>query len=124
MSTQSLPPKTVLLTDALAAIRNYRDSIKNTPNPHVYAFLIIHDDIRQALGMGTSPDMQYGRFRGYLGKQELDGVVEWHLYVVPVDATPNQNDVIPETADGVKYVYDFNCPCPTTCDLNSPLYLA
>lgn len=118
-----LPPKTVLLSDAITAIRNYRDSLAGMPEPHVYAFLIVHDDIKQALEIKDESEMRYHRMRAYLGCDFENGVKNWHLYIVPVDLILGI-DIIPETADGIQYVYDFNTPCPKTCDITSPLYLA
>lgn len=115
-------PHAVPLEEARTAIRNYRDSIKNTPLPHLFGFLIIHADIFEALGIdptGITPT--YEKFRVYVGQTEMAGMgIEWHLYLVPV--TPAGIDVIPVDNEGIQFVYDFNSPCPATCDVTSPLY--
>lgn len=119
--------KTVSLEQAQAAIRNYREFISsnNISNP-VNGFLIVHADIVQALELqGEFPRTSYERFRAYLGLTDpanppaTENFSPWHLYVVPVDM--NGDDVIPYVA-GKPVVYDFDAPCPTTCDPNSPLF--
>jgi hypothetical protein len=42
------------------------------------------------------------------------------LFLVPVNS--DGCDVLPIGTGGLKYVYDFNLPCPATCDVTSPLY--
>lgn len=117
-------PHSVPLEEARTAIRNYRTSIENTPLPHLFGFLIEHADIFDALGLdptklGQQPT--HGKFRVYVGKTNVTGFGdEWHLYLVPV--TPAGVDVIPVDTEGMQYVYDFNSPCPATCDVSSPLY--
>lgn len=113
------PIKTIPLTEAQGLIRNYKDFIaaNSIPNP-VYAFLIVHADIMQALELDGTPGASFERFRGYMGVDDPSGS-GWRLLVVPVDA--NGDDVIPYKA-GQAIVYDFNLPCPATCDVNSPLY--
>lgn len=119
---QQLPDKAVLLSEAVAAITNYRLRIKNDPEPHLHAFLLVHSDIMNVLEMHDVPEMKYDRFRGYLGLKENEGTMEWHFYVCPVDSSVDQNDIILKLDDGTPYVYDFNTPCPTTCAQNySPL---
>lgn len=119
MPTNNYLPKTISLTDAQSLIQNYKNfiSANNIPNP-VYAFIIVHADIIHALEVDGEVTASFGRFRGYIGVDEPDGN-GWRLLVVPVDI--NGDDVIPYS-NGQAIVYDFNLPCPATCDVNSPLY--
>jgi len=53
--------------------------------------------------------------RAYNG---IDDQGEYKLLLVAVDS--KGNDLIDE--NGGFYIYDFTTPCPTGCDINSPLY--
>lgn len=123
------PIKTVSLQHAQIAIKNYRKymhahGIDNIVN----GFLIIHADIVQALEtQNEMPPSSYHHFRGYIGLTDdtnppatSDPLYSpWRFFVVPVDI--KGDDVIP-FVEGIPVVYDFDAPCPTTCDPNSPLF--
>ncbi|MBL0913770.1 MAG: hypothetical protein IBJ09_15495 [Bacteroidia bacterium] len=55
--------------------------------------------------------------RVYLGKDTPDAEGDMRLVLVAVNE--EGDDIIVEPNPGV---YDFSMPCPSTCDLKSPLY--
>ena len=79
----------------------------------IKAFRVDIQEIKEIL---AELDTNYVRI--YFG---LDGSTE-KLVLVGVDA--NDKDIIDPTVDGFKIsgTYDFNQPCPSTCDITSPLY--
>jgi hypothetical protein len=74
------------------------------------AFLIPGIDVTQVISEECTD------VRSYLG---LDVNNQPHLVIVGVDA--KGNDMIDDTKGW--YIYDFSHPCPSTCDVNSPLYI-
>lgn len=78
----------------------------------VKAFRIEVDEINQIL---ATPNIAY--VRAYMGYDE-DTKME-KLMLVPVDA--NNKDLINDNPSSDSCVYDFTLPCPSTCDLDSPL---
>jgi hypothetical protein len=111
----------VLLTEAEAAVGRYVNSVSTDPNP-TYAFLIVQDDILQALGVppGSVSGLNFTQFRVYFGLNDEEHDFKMRLFVVPVD--DSGHDIFPLDSDDRECVYDFNAPCPATCDLASPLY--
>lgn len=116
----------VPLAEAQECISRYRDFVTehNIPNA-LYAFLTIHQDIIDAMEpKDKMPEMTYGKFRVYLGLGHTPTghlYPEWRTFVIAVD--PEGVDVPyrdPETGD--LFVYDFNTPCPATCEISSPLW--
>lgn len=75
------------------------------------AFLIPGTDVTQVLAEEGVVNV-----RSYLGIDENN---EPHLMIVGVDA--DGNDMIDDSKGW--YIYDFSRPCPSTCDVNSPLFI-
>ncbi len=80
------------------------------PNNTVKAYLIPHIDITELLDEPHVQDV-----RAYMG---IDENGEHKLMLVGVDS--DNKDLINEA--GGLYIYDFTSPCPTCCDITSPLY--
>lgn len=92
----------------------------------IRAYSVKQADAMSALGVSGTYTTLYDHFRAYIGIDEVivDGKTldQYKLFLVPI--ADDETDVILEDAEGNKYVYDFNTPCPNTCDTKSPLYLA
>jgi hypothetical protein len=101
------------------SIRRYMTRLAPLEDDPTYAFLINHEDIVQALGLSPLDYMEYERLRVYFGLADEDQNFKMRLFLVPVNNAGE--DVLP-VVDGKQYVYDFNLPCPATCDVTSPLY--
>ncbi len=97
---------TITLTQAQEWARNWVSNPKNTVKAH----LIPEVDVTQLL---AEPGV--ANIRAYIGIDE-NGVNK--LMLVGVDA--EGKDMIND-AEG-QYIYDFTMPCPSTCDVDSPLY--
>jgi hypothetical protein len=80
------------------------------------AFLIPGIDLTQVLAEEGVQDI-----RTYFG---VDGSGQPHLMVVGVDANGNdmidQDQLVNQKNDW--HIYDFSLPCPSTCDVKSPLF--
>jgi hypothetical protein len=117
LSSSNLVP----LDTAQECIRRYIDRIASKEVNPTYAFLIVHADIMQALGATEPlPGMDFGRFRVYFGLSSEELNFKMRLFLVPVD--DSGHDILPVDGQGHMCVYDFNLPCPNTCDVDSPLY--
>jgi len=122
------------LEEAKACIAYYKFRAQKkgiAKNNLIKAYLLRTEDIFEALGIvfQQPPSMSYARVRVYLGMLQTttDTDTVYKLFLVPVDSSGK--DVIlngPITSGGpnVDYVFDFNTPCPNTCDKTSPLFLA
>lgn len=97
---------TITLQQAQEWATRWRSDSKNT----VKAYLIPNIDIVQLLDEKSTFDI-----RAYIGIDE-NGINRLMLVGVDVDG----NDLI-DDANG-KHIYDFTKPCPSTCDVHSPLY--
>ncbi len=125
MSNSSIPglqtSNLVPLALAQDCIQRYISEIASKETNPVYAFQIYHDDLLHAMGKKAEiGSNDISRVRVYLGISSEDEGSMVRLFLVPVD--DNGKDVIPTDEDGNKRVYDFNLPCPATCDVTSPLY--
>lgn len=109
----------VLLDEAKLDVGRYVNQEKTQAAP-TYAFLIVHADIMEALGLPPDVPCTYSQFRVYFGLMDAAHNYKMRLFVVPVD--DDGADVFPVDSDGNECVYDFNLPCPATCDVDSPLY--
>jgi hypothetical protein len=97
---------TITLATAQAWAKNWRAN----PNNVIKAYLIPQDDITQLMAEADVQDV-----RAYCG---IDGTGEYKLMLVGVDK--NGNDLINEAVGA--NIYDFTMPCPSICDVNSPLF--
>lgn len=117
---QTIKPKIMSETNAKTGIeenvislecaQNWAARWRENPENTVKAHLIPRVDITELLAEKEVVDI-----RAYIGVDE-DGVNK--LMLVGVDA--DGNDLINDELQ--QYIYDFTQPCPTTCDINSPLY--
>jgi len=118
------------LEEAKTCIRYYVDNglkagLKN--ESIIRAFTVKAIDVVDTLGITVGKDgtlqFAYDSFRAYLGQDPgtIDPKLKnaFKLFLAPVN-TANE-DVIPTGKEG-QYVYDFNTPCPNSCDLKSPLF--
>ncbi|HTF03088.1 MAG TPA: hypothetical protein VK826_03650 [Bacteroidia bacterium] len=110
----------VALDVAQAAISRYITQIASQEADPTYAFKISHSDIQAALGIPPSNDSSSASFRVYFGLETEELNFKMRLFLVPLNA--DDCDDLPIGADGKQRVYDFNLPCPNTCDPSSPLY--
>jgi len=104
--SQETAVNTITLETAQAWAQKWRD----TPGATVKAHLIPQIDITQLMNEKDVVDI-----RAYIG---IDDNGENKLMLVGVDA--NGNDLIDDANE--QYIYDFTKPCPTTCNVTSPLY--
>lgn len=124
----------VPLSEATKCITAYKQTLykKNIPHSNILkAYLLRTRDFFEALGISKSEftDLTHPFVRIYIGLEPDDTLVnKYKLFLVPV--TLDGKDDIPKgyinEGDPVErqYVYDFNTPCPKTCDRESELYLA
>lgn len=105
----ALPENVVPLNDAVNACSNWRTLVDDKmPNDKVYAFKIPMIDFIEILHEDAVS------IRAYLGE---DSSGNKKMFLVGVDASGN--DMI--DYDNDQYVYDYSEPCPSDCDVNSPL---
>ena len=110
----------VLITEAEDCVRRYVHKVADEHHP-TYAFLINHEDIMDALGFeDPDPVMEFQQFRVYFGLGNAMMDYKMRLFLVPVD--DSGHDIFPRDEDDRECVYDFNAPCPATCDQYSALY--
>lgn len=123
----------VPLTEALRCIATYKQTLYDKNIAHndiLKAYLLRTRDIFQALGIKDSEvlTLSHPFVRIYIGMEPDTLLNHYKLFLVPV--TLEEKDDIPfgYINDGDEfereYVYDFNTPCPRTCDRDSPLYQA
>jgi hypothetical protein len=118
------------LDAAEAAIANYKTILRRMnvmEQNMIKAYLVSYEDIAHTLGIDDQRDVErkFDQMRVYIGA--INGLNEgdpliFKLFLVPVDN--DGFDRIPKDLDGKEFVYDFNVPCPNTCDTVSPLYKA
>lgn len=120
----AMPPSAVHLDTALKNIKHYVDSCKryfpgNSSDSIVRSYTVSATDLFGVLRLNLKDTMQYDMCRVYLG---LDYKSRFKLYFTP--AKSNKDIILyylNNKKDTVKYVYDLNAPCPSTCAVNSPL---
>jgi hypothetical protein len=119
------------LGEAEAAISHYVTQARDLGIPEnmiVRSYTVKSDDVIAVLGVGGDYRSRYSSFRAYLGLESNVMVTNlYKLFLVPIDV--HGNDVIlqgptEEFPFNAQYVYDFNTPCPNTCNIDSPLYKA
>lgn len=85
--------------------------------------LLPHDGAKRAFKVSKEDildlvnEKNFCGIRIYLGKDTPDASGDMRLVLVAVNA--EDDDIIVGKSPGV---YDFSMPCPSTCDLTSPLY--
>jgi hypothetical protein len=116
------------LTDAQVCIQRYLDLCYENGIQHINrAFNVKKEDAMKALGIDPTVAATYDSFRAYIGIASNDLVGEtYKLFLVPVNSEGKDvilTGIIENNGQEVQYVYDFNTPCPNTCDKESPLYI-
>ena len=123
----------VPLSEATKCIAAYKQTLYEKKIAHddiLKAYLLKTRDLFEALGIARSEftELSHPFVRIYLGMEPDSLVNKYKLFLVPV--TLDGKDDIPmgyiNEGDTVEreYVYDFNTPCPKTCDRESALYKA
>jgi hypothetical protein len=95
---------------SLETAQTWAKKWRSNPENTVKAHLIPQIDITELLAEENVVDV-----RAYIGIDE-NGVNKLMLVGVDKDG----NDLIDDTCE--QYIYDFTKPCPSTCDVDSPLY--
>jgi hypothetical protein len=123
----------VPLSEAEACIAAYKQTLYDQKISHeniLKAYLLRTRDLFEAFGLDKSAvfELSHPYVRIYIGLEKGTFANNYRLFLVPVtldgnDDIPfgyiNDGDAFPQS-----YVYDFNTPCPKTCDRNSRLYQA
>jgi hypothetical protein len=123
----------VPLIEAEKCIAAYKQTLYDKHIAHdniLKAYLLKTRDIFEALGIDDSEVLQLSHpyVRIYIGMEPNSALFNYKLFLVPVtlegldDITKgfiNEGDEYER-----EYVYDFNTPCPRTCDRDSALYKA
>jgi len=101
--------------------RTYISGIDQNPD-YIHAFNIPMQDIASLADFTKCTSV-----RAYLGMSDPTDISTLKLVLVPVDNT--NTDVlsipVPDGSGGLvdqSSIYDFTSPCPTICDINSPLF--
>lgn len=112
-----MPTNSVSLATAQADITNWKNyCIDKSLSNRVMAINIPRASLTPLLSMDTVVSI-----RAYIGLPNSSTMAGMHLFIVGVDS--NGKDII-EDDDKQSLIMDFNAPCPLTCDLTSPLYIA
>ncbi|WP_432670676.1 hypothetical protein [Flavobacterium sp. SM2513] len=110
---------TISLQQAQDWIARWKEgSLKDLTAITIKAFLIPGIDVTEVLAEQGVQDV-----RAYIG---VDKNHIPHLLIVGVDKNGNDmidNDELVNVKNGWN-IYDFTLPCPSTCDVKSPLYRA
>jgi hypothetical protein len=119
---------TVSLTRAQNDIQNYIKACESLFHDEIpiRSYNINKSDIFGVLGVTSVPNCAFDHCRVYIG---LTNENKFKLYMTPTVLKPDpQNpkdsiymDTI-QVARGMRFLYDLNAPCPSTCDKYSPLY--
>jgi hypothetical protein len=123
----------VPLTEAERCIAAYKQTLYDKHITHeniLKAYLLRTRDLFEALGISKSDatNLSHPFVRIYIGLEPGSSANTYKLFLVPV--TLDGKDDIPKgyinegDAFEREYVYDFNTPCPKTCDRESALYKA
>jgi len=101
--------------------RNYISGIDKDPN-YIRAFNIPMSDIQSLADFTKCPSV-----RAYLGMSDPKDISTLKLVLVPVDDL--NNDIlsipVPDGSGGLvdqSSIYDLTSPCPSICDIQSPLF--
>jgi hypothetical protein len=105
---------------------------ETVPTVPIKGFTIHAADLFAAMGITEYQEPPYAHIRIYLGYRLNDG---FKVYLVPVqganladnepgtDLMLNAEGHVNPTAGEPNFVLDLNAPCPSICDINSPLFL-
>ncbi len=124
MSTQNVPSPGIpeaIGVDYTTNWRTYISAIDQDPN-YIRAFNIPMQDIASLADFSKC-----GSVRAYLGMSDPTDISTLKLVLVPVD-TDNLDVLSIEVPDGSgglvtqSSIYDLTSPCPSICDIQSPLF--
>lgn len=122
--SQAVPTPGIPVATGVAYTTNYRNYISGIDkNPdYIRAFNIPMTDIVALADFTKCPSV-----RAYLGMSDPTDVSTLKLVLVPVDV--NNNDILSIQVPGIagtevtqSSVYDLTSPCPSICDIQSPLF--
>jgi hypothetical protein len=123
-ANQNVPSPGIPEATAITYTTNYRNYISGIDkNPdYIHAFNIPMSDIVSLADFTKCPSV-----RAYLGMSDPTDVSTLKLVLVPVDTLNNDILSIPVTNGSGAIVdqssiYDFTSPCPSICDIDSPLF--
>lgn len=125
------------LETACRHIHNYKEEaaaqFPGEPGKILKGFILHTEELLEAADL-SEYQPKFKKVRIYIGKTGTtdDDPQKFKLYLTPVN--DGGSDHIPkrkkldklgnETDEEEGYVYDFNNPCPNSCDPNSPLFNA
>jgi hypothetical protein len=125
MNSQVTPSPLNTLTEkqGIAVTTNWRTYIgKIEPDEkYIRAFNIPMSDIQNLADFTNCPNV-----RAYLAMDDATDISTLKIILVPVDAENNDVLSIPIAGavggDTQSSIYDLTSPCPSICDINSPLF--
>ncbi len=124
ISTQVIPQPGIPESVGVAYTTNYRNyisGIDKDPN-YIRAFNIPMSDIQSLADFTKCPSV-----RAYLGMSDPKDISTLKLVLVPVNDL-NQDILeiqVPDGSGGLvdqSSIYDLTSPCPSICDVQSPLF--
>lgn len=125
----------VPLTEAQLCIEAYKQTLYQKGILHeniLKGYLLKTRDLFEALGINKSEaiELSHPFVRIYIGMEpeQNPDTENYRLFLVPVTTEGKDDIPVGYINEGDpyerEYVYDFNTPCPKTCDQDSPLYKA
>jgi hypothetical protein len=118
-------PDTITEADAIRITTNWRNYMAKGNPDFIRAFEIPLDDMLNAAAL----TQKYGGtgVRAYIGLDVEGDPTSAKLAIVPIGEKGNDILTVPDGSQKVageeeSSIFDFTSPCPTACDLNSPLF--
>lgn len=121
---EGIPSPGIPVDQGITYTANYRSFMSHVdPNPnYIRAFNIPMEDITSLADFTKCPSV-----RAYLGMSDPTDPSTLKLVLVPVDV--NNLDILTIDVPGISggdetqsSVYDLTSPCPSICDVQSPLF--
>lgn len=106
------------------------ETFSHDPKDYIRAYLIPISDIEAMYKIFNQQENIIG-CRVYLGMEPVPQNTEpmqpgaMKLFMVPVAGEIDSNsgsDILYDKSTNKSLIYDFSLPCPSTCDIKSPLY--
>jgi hypothetical protein len=114
-------PDTITLEQGIEYTTNWRNYMEGQgSSDYIRAFYIPLDDI---INLGNITQQYQGQgIRAYVGLEKLNDPATAKLVLVPTAGPEPGTDITSDPETGDSTVFDFTSPCPSACDLNSPLF--
>jgi hypothetical protein len=115
-------PDTLTLEQGIEFTTNWRNYMESqgSSSDFIRAFYIPLDDI---LNLGNLSERAAGQgVRAYIGLGTPNDLSTAKLVLVPTSGPEPGLDVLQDPQTGDSTIFDFTSPCPTVCDLDSPLF--